>query len=203
MSNVIPFVYQDKKVSFDFDGWINATESAKCFGKESYDWLVSKDTVSYMVALAEAINAEVNPRFLQEINKIKELDGSKPSTKAKVLRLAKAVGLVRTKSGAPEFGGGTWLHPKLTVLFARWLDIRFAVWCDFQIDALLRGDLQVKENYSTAQQALLQAKQQASKSGAELASWRWSKGNLQHQVEYWGGQLSLMLQGQNDDYEGF
>lgn len=198
MSNVIPFVYQDKKVSFDFYGWINATESAKCFGKESYDWLVSKDTVSYMVALAEAINAEVNPCFLQEINKIKELDGSKPSTKAKVLRLAKAVGLVRTKSGAPEFGGGTWLHPKLAVAFARWLDVRFAVWCDLRIDALLRGDLQIKENYSSAQQALLEAKTKASKSGAELASWRWSKAGLQQQVEYWGGQLNLMLSESGD-----
>ncbi|WP_281661584.1 KilA-N domain-containing protein [Microvirgula aerodenitrificans] len=34
--------------------------------------------------------------------------------------------------------GGTWLHPKLAVVFARWLDVRFAVWCDMQIDGLLR-----------------------------------------------------------------
>lgn len=36
--------------------------------------------------------------------------------------------------------GGTWLHPKLGVVFARWLDVNFAVWCDLQIDALIRGD---------------------------------------------------------------
>ena len=77
--------------------------------------------------------------------------------------------------------------------FARWLDVRFAVWCDLRIDALLRGDLQIKENYSSAQQALLEAKTKASKSGSELASWRWNKAGLQQQVEYWGGQLSLML----------
>lgn len=35
-------------------------------------------------------------------------------------------------------GGGTWLHPKLAVHFGRWLDTRFAVWCDLQIDELLR-----------------------------------------------------------------
>lgn len=35
--------------------------------------------------------------------------------------------------------GGTWLHPKLAVSFARWLSDDFAVWCDMQIDALLRG----------------------------------------------------------------
>lgn len=33
---------------------------------------------------------------------------------------------------------GTWLHPKLAVAFARWLDADFAVWCDDQIDELLR-----------------------------------------------------------------
>lgn len=28
-----------------------------------------------------------------------------------------------------QHGGGTWAHPKLAVFFARWLDVRFAVWC--------------------------------------------------------------------------
>ncbi|WP_213879212.1 KilA-N domain-containing protein [Pseudomonas sp. dw_358] len=45
--------------------------------------------------------------------------------------------LVKTQRGR---NGGTWLHPKLIVAFARWLDVSFAVWCDEQIDALLRGD---------------------------------------------------------------
>lgn len=36
-------------------------------------------------------------------------------------------------------GGGTWLHPKLAVAFARWLDAEFAVWCDEQIEELLRA----------------------------------------------------------------
>jgi hypothetical protein len=35
--------------------------------------------------------------------------------------------------------GGTWIHPDLGVHFARWLDVRFAVWCDRQIKAILRG----------------------------------------------------------------
>lgn len=34
---------------------------------------------------------------------------------------------------------GTWAHPKLAVVFARWLDIKFAVWCDAVIDDILRG----------------------------------------------------------------
>ncbi len=45
-------------------------------------------------------------------------------------------GYLKTKRGA---GGGTWLHPKLAVRFAQWLDPKFAVWCDAQIDTLVRG----------------------------------------------------------------
>jgi len=35
--------------------------------------------------------------------------------------------------------GGTWIHPDLGIHFARWLDVRFAIWCDRQIKAILRG----------------------------------------------------------------
>jgi hypothetical protein len=34
---------------------------------------------------------------------------------------------------------GTWMHPKLGVPFSRWLDLRFSVWCDKQIDNLIRN----------------------------------------------------------------
>ena len=48
--------------------------------------------------------------------------------------------LVRTQEG---HNGGTWLYPKLGVVFARWCDVRFAVWCDQQIDHILRGGLTI------------------------------------------------------------
>lgn len=47
---------------------------------------------------------------------------------------------LKTKRGRPDLGGGTWLHPKLAVMFARWLDVDFALWCDDQIEHLLRGE---------------------------------------------------------------
>lgn len=43
-----------------------------------------------------------------------------------------------TRGGAPG-AAGTWLHPKLAVRFAQWLDMDFAIWCDEQIDQILRG----------------------------------------------------------------
>lgn len=39
---------------------------------------------------------------------------------------------------------GKWLHPKLAVHFARWLDVDFAVWCDMQIDEIIRGSMDWK-----------------------------------------------------------
>lgn len=38
---------------------------------------------------------------------------------------------------------GTWAHPKLAVFFARWLDVRFAVWCDAMIEDILKGKAEV------------------------------------------------------------
>lgn len=45
--------------------------------------------------------------------------------------------LIKTKRGNQ---GGTWLHPRLAIAFARWLSPDFAIWCDLQIDGLIRGD---------------------------------------------------------------
>ncbi|CDH46982.1 KilA-N domain-containing protein [Candidatus Contendibacter odensensis] len=47
--------------------------------------------------------------------------------------------LVITKFGNPTAGGGTWMHPKLGVPFSRWLDTRFAIWCDLQVESILHG----------------------------------------------------------------
>ena len=62
-----------------------------------------------------------------------------PATQDYLAALGRKYGKIpyfKTRRGQ---SGGTWLHPKLTVPFARWLDIDFAVWCDEQIDCLIRG----------------------------------------------------------------
>lgn len=50
---------------------------------------------------------------------------------------------IAKRGGAPG-NGGTWAHPKLAVFFARWLDVRFAVWCDLMVDEILRGRVEVQ-----------------------------------------------------------
>lgn len=48
--------------------------------------------------------------------------------------------LVIVRQGGEPNEQGTWLHPKLAIQFARWLHPEFAVWCDMQIEEILRGN---------------------------------------------------------------
>jgi hypothetical protein len=54
--------------------------------------------------------------------------------------LTKQNQLVIIKQGGLPEEQGTWLHPKLAIFFARWLDARFAVWCDLQIEKILHSN---------------------------------------------------------------
>lgn len=139
--NVIKYEFQGSLQSFMADGWFNATEAAKRFDKEPVHWLNQRDTVEYIAALAKHSG---KTGFLQELNKIKDLNGSSAKSRRLLLSLVKQTGLVRTKAGSPENGGGTWMHPKLAVPFARWLNVDFAVWCDGQIDAIIRNGIRAE-----------------------------------------------------------
>ena len=112
MNAIQSFSFNDTPVSFRDDGYLNATAIATHFGKQPRDYLKSEQTQQYIAALAD---------FL--------------STKRKIL--VKENQIVIVKNGGTE--RGTWLHPKLAIHFARWLDPKFAVWCDEQIEALLNG----------------------------------------------------------------
>lgn len=45
--------------------------------------------------------------------------------------------LVKVRRGATENGGGTWMHPKLAVHFAYWLDVEFGFWVGEEIEQIL------------------------------------------------------------------
>lgn len=164
MNNVIPFHYQGQPVRFNSDGWINATDVAKRYGKKPAKWLELPSTKNYLAALRRHLGFDVRK------SDIKLVETSKVRGQA-----------------------GTWLHPKLAVAFARWLDDDFAVWCDLHIDALLRGELDEKQQFDQAYKRLTDAQHVASLSGKELAAWRWKKPGLEHQVEHWKHQLQLTL----------
>jgi hypothetical protein len=102
---IVNLDYSGHLMSYQDDGWFNATAAAEKFGKRVDNWLRLDETQDYLEALCSLSNT----------SKVRYL---------------------KTKRGQ---GGGTWLHPKLAVRFAQWLDPKFAVWCDLQIDNLLRG----------------------------------------------------------------
>lgn len=66
-------------------------------------------------------------------------------TKEYILALCKTIHANQRElfSAKAGYNGGTWAHPKLAVFFARWLDVRFAVWCDAVIDDILKGKAEV------------------------------------------------------------
>lgn len=121
-TRIIPFDYQGQAVTFNADGWINATIAAARFDKAPNDWLRLSSTEEYIEKLASRIN---------ESNTGKS-----------------RITLVTTRRGNTA-NSGTWLHPKLAVKFARWLSVDFEIWCDEQIDALVRGD---QANWQQARQ---------------------------------------------------
>lgn len=106
MSNIIKLDYENYQISFNNDGWINATEAAKKFGKIPNEWLRLPDTANYINALSS--------------------------------RYGK-IPYVKTSKARYDRGGGTWIHPKLAVKFARWLSIDFEIWCDEVIDNLYKS----------------------------------------------------------------
>lgn len=171
MSNVIPFNYQGEPVRFNSDGWLHASKIAERFGKRLDRWLENASTLEYIQALDEVITGR----------------------ESKILDTRKS-GYVKTSRARADRGGGTWLHPKLAMSFARWCDAKFSVWCDFRIEALLSGELSEKLQFDQACKALANQDERGSSAGRELAKHRWCRPLLAADVEYRRGQLQMVLE---------
>lgn len=111
------FNFGNIAVSFREDGYLNATQIAAHFGKLPKDYLKTEQTQQYISALAESLSERT--KILTDENQL----------------------VIVKKGNSKNFTQGTWLHPKLAIHFARWLDPKFAVWCDEQIEALLDGNV--------------------------------------------------------------
>lgn len=108
------------EVIFTNAAYLNATAIAKHFGKRVQHYLDSERTQDYIMALSEAVK-----------------------TASQNLVIIK-------KGNSKNFEQGTWLHPKLAIDFARWLNPKFAVWCDEQIEKLLNLDDNARPTKTTA-----------------------------------------------------
>lgn len=113
MSRSVNGIFIDQRVT---DGFINGTAMCVAHSKDISDWLKTDDTWEIVVALADSLNLEA----LQ----IKDRkSGNSVFTRVS----ASYPTLVVVKRGAPEAGGGTWLHPDLAMQLAQWCNKSFAL----------------------------------------------------------------------------
>ena len=97
--------------------YINATQVAKQFGKESLvrQMYRGKDVAEYIVAL--------------ESQKYRISDVSE-----KHIKTIKNKYIYGVKSGPNR---GTWIHKDLAIMFAKKMSVSFSVWCDLKIQELI------------------------------------------------------------------
>ena len=82
------------------DGYINATALCKAGGKLFANYVDNLET----------------QQFLREL-----------SSKTGIPIDGKNQGLIHSRPGAPETGGGTWVHPKVSIHLGQWVSAKFAV----------------------------------------------------------------------------
>lgn len=178
MSNIIPASFRGITIRFDLDGWMNATDIAKAFGTRASEWMRRPDTVEYMVKRGKMLG--LNCVTLTQLNIINELEPSSSASKSRLLKLARISGMVKTVTGS---NGGTWLHPKMAVKFARWLSVDFEIWCDIQVEQILESGLSIRSQLDDALSALEIQTQRASCAGRELALHRHKKPVLVRRID--------------------
>jgi hypothetical protein len=100
------------------DGFINGTAMCTAHSKDIDKWLVTKATFELFCAVAADLDIDFNPLNLGDSD-VSILSGSKY---AKIFP-----GLIISKRGAPDAGGGTWIHPDLAIQLAQWCNPAFAI----------------------------------------------------------------------------
>lgn len=122
MENLVVREYLGSSIQFKMvEGHVyaNANKMAEAFGgsQKLKDWKRSENTKRYIEALEKVMG--------------------KNSTSQLILT---------QKGNSREFEQGTWIHEKLILNFARYLNVEFELWCDEQIATLLReGKVEVKQ----------------------------------------------------------
>lgn len=122
MDNLLQKTYLGKQIVFTPDGWINATQTIKTLEAKRLDnFIKSKYFTEY-------VNAFCKHHNLTYDEVVKTVRGN--VSKSNPLNLG--------------FTKGTYFHPDLVVLFARWINPDFAVWCDTIIKQILTGSIEIK-----------------------------------------------------------
>lgn len=109
----------------DSDGYWNATEMVKIFGKRINNFLRNEQTKAYLEALAESRNADVPSDALNRVT---------------------VETLVQVTQGGLD-DQGTWVDPEVGLKLAAWLNPKFEVWVFKMIRILLtEGEVKLKDH---------------------------------------------------------
>lgn len=123
ITNVVERDYNGMMFKFREDGYFNMTHAAKQFGKHIDDFFRLDGSKTYMIELAKILA----PADVRELG----WEGMVKDSRCVITDIVPGNRYVENR--------GTWAHPKLAVFFARWLDVKFAVFCDMVIDDLMHG----------------------------------------------------------------
>ena len=145
---------------FNTDGWVNVTGIAERFGKRIDNWMRLAETLEYVRALDEALTGE----------------------ESQILHPSQSR-YVKTSKARVDRGGGTWLHPKLAIHFARWLSAKFSVWCDARIEEILHRVPSALEDLNRTCKNFNERKALASACGRGLWEWQRDEPTLSLEVE--------------------
>ena len=120
-SKALEFIYQDTEIHFllgnDKDVMVNATEMAKAFGKRIEDFKRLDGTKLFIKELLEHENAKFVHADVREQN----------------IKMLEENDIINTTNRA------TYMHRKLALKFAVWLDVKFELWIIDTIDKFLFG----------------------------------------------------------------
>ncbi|HAS40406.1 MAG TPA: DNA-binding protein [Microscillaceae bacterium] len=122
MDQLLQKTYLGKEIVFTPDGWINATQTMKALTTKRLDnFIKSKYFTEYVSAFCRYYD-------LKYEDVVKTIKGN------------------FSKSDHSNLGitQGTYFHPDLVVLFARWINPAFGVWCDDIIKQILTGEIEIR-----------------------------------------------------------
>src|SRR5471030_1969786 len=97
------------------------THACKHFGKDLDNFFRLDGTKTYIIELAKILA----PSDVRELG----WEGMVKDARGVITEIIPGNRYIENR--------GTWAHPKLAVFFARWLDVKFAVFCDMVIGDLM------------------------------------------------------------------
>ncbi|EAY27243.1 KilA-N domain-containing protein [Microscilla marina] len=123
MDNQLQKTYLGKDIVFTPDGWINATQTIKALGEKRLDGFINSKYFN------EYLNAYCNFYDVSREDVVKVVVGGNVKN-------------IASRNYVSD--QGTYIHPDFVVLFARWINPKFAVWCDAIIKQILAGRVEIR-----------------------------------------------------------